>query len=357
MSSIGDVVDITIEIENPVTDSASFSNILLVAPGPSTAGKMEMPEVIVISAAKDLAVYGYTEEDEAYRAAVVAFMQEPSPDEVYVIARKTKEDGNKETIAECLDRATVENWYGFSLVSEDTTATEIEAAAKWAEENNHLFGFAYTSGRCPINLSTYNRTFGFYAGNVGDQIPDGNLYAAAAFMAKCFGYTPGTESWGFKTLNGVTASNLSAAEKKTFKDANVNYYHSIANKAITQEGKVGSGEWIDVIRFRDWLINQIQIRVFNFIVKNQKVPYNDSGITGIQNILEAVLSEAQEAGGIDQNRYNEDEELEKGYEVIVPRSSDISTIDKKQRKLTGVSFVARLAGAIHEVAIRGTLVY
>ena len=74
-------------------------------------------------------------------------------------------------------------------------------------------------------------------------------------------------------------------------------------------------------------------------------------------MIESVLSAAQRTGGIDEDRYDENENLERGYIVTAPKSSSISITEKRNRKLTGISFIARLAGAIHEVAIRGTLVY
>lgn len=355
-NNITDVVDVTIAIESPATDSASFSNLLLVVPAPSNVGEEEMTSIAIIRSAKELTAFGYTSEDAAYKAAAVAFNQDMKPEKIYVIARKKTLEA-EESIADCLDRAiSLNEWYGFSLVSY-TSGTDIEAAAKWAESNSKLFGFTYTAGNCPIDITVYNNTFGFFAGDLkADTIPDGNTYAAIAYMAKCFSYTPGAETWALKTLRGVTPSNLSTTKVETLKNGNVNFYRTIANKDVSQEGKVGSGEWIDVIRFKEWLINKLQIEVFNFMVKNPKIAFNDHGITGIHNVIESVLSNAQ-GTGIDNDRYDNDGNIEKGYEVVVPKSADVSATDKKNRKLSGVTFTARLSGAIHETQIRGTLIY
>ena len=75
-NNINDVVDVTIAIESPATDSASFSNLLLVVPKPTNAGDEEMTGVIVVQSAKDLTVFGYTSEDAAYKAVAVAFNQD-----------------------------------------------------------------------------------------------------------------------------------------------------------------------------------------------------------------------------------------------------------------------------------------
>ncbi len=355
MSNMNDFVEVSIAIENPAMSSASFNNLLLVVAKPTKAGK-EMPDVVVISETKELQEYGYTEEDEAYKAAHVALIQEPRPSALYIIARKNDGEDN-ESITQCLDRAkAASEWYGFSLLS--ATATDINNAAKWAEENTRLFGFTYTVGNCPIKLETYSMTFAFYAGSVSGELPEENQYAAVALMAKCFGYDPGSETWALKSLNGILpADNLLTPVETELKNSNVTYYSRVANKFVTNGGKTGIGEWIDVLRFRDWLLNKIQIEVFDYITKNKKIPYNDSGITGIHNILNSILADAQETGGIDMDRYNGDEVAEKGYEVIVPRSAEISADDKKNRRLPGIKFTARLTGAIHFVGIKGTLVY
>ena len=65
--------------------------------------------------------------------------------------------------------------------------------------------------------------------------------------------------------------------------ANFSYVITVASKNITQGGKTGGGEWIDVIRFRDWLQNDMQVRVANLFITNPKIPYTDKGIGLIQN--------------------------------------------------------------------------
>lgn len=360
MGNIDNIVDVKISLESPALDSASFSSILLVVQKPPKVGTEEMPDVAVVRSAKELEAFGYGVADEAYIAASVAFNQDPRPGKVYIIARSAgTSEGVSEDIAVCMDRAMSRNeWYGFSLAF-TATATETEAAAKWAEANDKLFGFTYTNGECPISLGAYNNTFGFFAGSLVPQpekMPDGNKYAAVACMAKCFGYDPGTETWALKTLNGVTPSHLSTTQMQQLTDEGANYYITVANKDVTQDGRTGSGEWVDVVRFMHWLVNEVQMGVFQFMVKNPKVAFNDGGITGIHNAVQSVLKGAQ-GKGIDEDAYDEDGNVFQGFTVSVPRAYKISAAKKKMRKLEGVTFTARLSGAIHITEIRGTLEY
>ena len=122
-------------------------------------------------------------------------------------------------------------------------------------------------------------------------------------------------------------------------------------------GVVGSGEWIDIIRFRDWLVNQITVRFVNFFATNTKVAFMDAGITGVQNVLESILQQGQAMGGIAPSSFDDDGVETPGYTISVPLARNVSASDKRQRRLTNVTFTATLAGAIHFVRITGRLTY
>ena len=127
--------------------------------------------------------------------------------------------------------------------------------------------------------------------------------------------------------------------------------------SITQNGKVAAGEWIDVIRFRDWLEEEIKVNVFNLLINRDKVPYTDAGIAAIEARIRQALELGQTRGGIAPTEYDEDGNENPGYVLTVPLASSISANQKASRVLTDVRFTARLAGAIHVVEITGSLTY
>lgn len=354
MSNIDDIVNVQISIESPTSSGESFSGLLLVVPKATQAGTETMPDCAKIRYAADLTNFGYQSTDAAYEAANVAFAQSPRPEYVYVIARQTTaasttdSTAKNEAISDTLNRALkTSGWYGFCLVDYSEGA-DLREAAIWAGSNSKLFGFAWGGNEIPIDVGSYDHAFAIFCQN---------NYAAVAWMAKCFGYNPGAETWALKSLSGIEAEDLSSTKITSLEALPSNYYRIIAGKGMAAPGKVGSGEWIDVIRFKDYLINEIQVEVFNYLSRNAKVQYNDGGITGVQNVIESVLSQGQRNGGIDEDRFDDDGNIDRGYIVTVPKSADISASDRMARKLTNVSFMARLAGAIHNVRIKGTLVY
>lgn len=356
MSNIDDIVNVKISIESPESTGESFSTLLLVLSQPTASGDSTLSGVAKITKASDLTQYGYETSSDDYKAVAVALAQNPRPEALYIIARLVTDSdkGTLETIGTTLDRANAETgWYGLYVVT-TKSSSELSTIATWCESNNKLFGFDWTGEIAAKNIpvaATFYRTFGMY------YTTDSGKFGALALMAKCFGYEPGSEQWGLKTLNSVEVATLTSTQCDTLETANSNYYRKIGNSSVTMQGKVMAGEWIDTIRLRDWLVSQIQNKVFNFLKGNAKVPYNDDGITGIQGKIEEVLLQAQRNGGIDVDQTDENGNVTAGFTVSVPKAASISAEQKAKRQVKDITFTARLAGAIILAEITGTLTY
>lgn len=374
-NNLDEIVKVNIEISTPASSDASFSNMLFVAEAPNGEGTEKIgTSVIVISQATELKDYGYSVDSQAYIMATVAYSQTPAPDTVYVIVRQPSlDDGGEpvvdgegnlvyEHMAETLDRANeAGGWYGIALSKTFLNKTDIEDTIKWTEANLKLFGFTFAEKELPVDTTNYFRSFAVYGGGVPDveEVPAENYYISVAMMAKCFGYDPGSETWALKALAAIYPCKLSTAMKKYCDDNCVTYFTTYAKKNITSSmgGKVLGDEWIDTIRFRDWLQNDMQERVFNLLVLNQKVPFTDEGITAVEGKMEESLKEGQKVGGISPTEYDDDDNEIPGYTITVPSSASLSDTEKASRQLTGCKFTAKLAGAIQAVDISGNLVY
>ena len=252
------------------------------------------------------------------------------------------------------------DWYGWVLASR--AQADILAAADWTESVRKLFGTAIAEAGAYNPESTtdtgyllyngnYFRTFWFYHKDAATDFPE------AAVMTRCFAILPGGESWANKKLAGVIADPLTETQYIAITSKNGNTFERFRNVSITQNGKVAAGEWIDVIRFRDWLQEEITVNVFNALVNSNKIPYTDEGIAIIEAQIRQALELGTRRGGIAPIEYDEDGNENYGYTISVPLSSSISANQKATRVLQDVSFTARLAGAIHVVEITGSLTY
>lgn len=249
-------------------------------------------------------------------------------------------------------RASDNNWYG--LVLTDRTVGTVLAAAGWTESNEKLFGTAsndlsiinvapgddLTSIAYQLGALGYNRTFVMYHQDAEFDYPE------AAWFGAVLPLIPGSETWKFKQLRGVSYSNLTTNQSNNALGKKANTYEFVAGVGITGNGTVISGEYIDVIRGIDWLKARIQEFVFAVLVNNPKVPYTDKGIATIQAEVLRALSL-----GIDNGLLTDDPEPV----VTVPRARDVPLNDKNARILRNVVFSATLAGAVHFVSIRGNI--
>lgn len=252
------------------------------------------------------------------------------------------------------------DWYGWAFTSR--AQADILAAAAWTESVRKLFGTAISEpGAYNPDVTTdtgyklyndnYYRTFWFYHENAATDFPE------CAVFARCFAVLPGGETWALKKLAGVTADGLTETQYIAITRKNGNTFERFRNLSLTQNGKVAAGEWIDVIRFRDWLQEEITVNVVNLLINRDKVPYTDEGIAMIEARIRQALELGQRRGGIAPTEYDEDGNENLGFVIEVPLSSQISANQKASRVLTDVKFTARLAGAIHVVEIYGSLTY
>lgn len=250
-------------------------------------------------------------------------------------------------------------WYGLGLA--ERSDDMILSAAEWVETQRKLFfacsdTAAIWSSATTDVASTLQKNSFFRTALVAHKAA-ATEYPEMAWMGRCFTIAPGGETWALKRLSGVTPSVFSSTEQGYIKSKFANAYEEYATGySLMMDGKVSSGEWIDVIRFRDWLDDAIQKAVANRLISRSKVPYTNQGIATLVNQMRGALDEGQRVGGIAPDEEGADGRVVKGYEVSYPNAADVPP-EIKATRVVYLGFRARLAGAIHVVEIDGTLAY
>lgn len=239
------------------------------------------------------------------------------------------------------------DWYAFQLLT--ASKAELVAAAAWNEANGKLFS-AYTQDADVLTNGAGNVALALRTASYFRTVPSYHADNGAHFATGVFGQLlpmdPGSETWAFKLIRGVTPSALTEQQQLNLKLNNVLHYVSVGGQGITLEGKTSAGEWIDVIRFRDWLIARIQERVVDVKRRRRKVPYTDAGVTGLAGEVRAQLQEGETAGGLDPAR---------PFTITQARVADQPKADRDARVYRGIRFSANLAGAIHATKISGSV--
>lgn len=240
-------------------------------------------------------------------------------------------------------------WYGLAVDAQNKAMGQAIAAI--AETLNVIFVMdsmdagmvdagSTTDWAYLANASAYDRVGTAFHANSGQWL-------SAAWLGKMLPTDPGSATWKFKTLAGITVDTLRAAEVAALVAKKSNYYTECNGINITCEGWAASGTFFDETRFIDWLSARISEGAFKALVDNPKLPYTNAGIEVILNIVRARLSDGIDAGGLS---------ADPAPVVTAPSVASIDAADKAARCVPNIKFTATLAGAIHKVQIRGTLV-
>lgn len=245
------------------------------------------------------------------------------------------------------------DWYG--LITLYNSYALVLAAAGWAETATKIYiaatpdylakqqtydGATTTDIASKVKAASYARTQVFY-----HPAPDD--FADAAEFGRFAPLAPGSETWRLKTLSGVTAKTFTDTQITYLEGKNAAYYYTLGGiNVVGGKAMVGYGEYVDVVRFRDWWQARTQERLANLLIGANKVPFTDAGIAQVEAEIRAQNSEGIAAGGIANDP---------APTVIVPKASSVSAANKSARLLTPIFTTWTLAGAIHKIAVTATV--
>ena len=361
------IATVSIDINSTIVDDASFDNLLIVGPLPKVNPVKQPALVGVYNSLDAVTEAGWSISGEGADpvglAALVAFSQSPAPAKIY-IAPIQAPDMEAEDVLETVKRAcATAGWYVLTVAGvEDTKYPDIAA---YIEKQEKMFlysetGFFADEKKATVE-NTYFRTAGIVANadstETAEKVSDVNKYIATAFAAKWLNFESGTETAAYKQLATVQPSTFSSSEMAEITKNNLNFFVTVGNRNITIGGMTVGGEWMDVIRFRDWLKNDMQEKVVSLFATNSKIPFTDGGIALIQNQMLASLKAGQDLGGIAEDEYDADGNTIPGYTTSVPTASLLPAEERAARKISGLTFKARLSGAIHFAELHGSLTY
>lgn len=256
-----------------------------------------------------------------------------------------------ENWVDALDSVSDENNDWYALTAETHETADVLAIAAAMEARNKIYGTSSSDADILSASSTddigtqlydlgYQRTFIVFSEDADTQYPE------AAWIGGQLPEQPGSNTWKFKPLAGVTVSRLSSTQANAAKDKSVNTYERVGGVSMVSEGTMAGGEFIDVMIFVDWLQARMRESIFFRLVNTKKIPYTQAGVTLIENEIRRVLAEGITNGGLAPNPQPT---------VTVPNVLALDPNLRATRTLEGISFEGRLAGAIHFVKVRGTV--
>jgi hypothetical protein len=346
------IVDVVINRQTTVPSMKSFSEHLFVDTFDPAGTKFATKRVLVIGDPEELITAGLESDSVAYKAAMKQFAQNPHIGKMYVGVKKP----NDQSWTVALSAIKKENNGFYAVTTSARTMIEQQEIALWVESNQKLYAIASGDPAIVeeetgdigawIKLNNFDRSFVFYHPNcvpgTNGKITEDDPMPDVAIFGSVLVFQPGSATWMFKDFKAVPTYELETGPFGTATKKNVMLYCLVSDVPTTFWGKVGSGEYIDIIHGCDWLKARIQNKVFTDLKKNKKVPFNDKGIAIISGALRSALKE-----GIDVA------ELLESYQITAPKREEVAEDDKATRSLPGISFEAPVQGAIHTTKLRG----
>jgi len=238
-------------------------------------------------------------------------------------------------------------WYGLLVVDSSSKATALHIAG-WTEAHRKIATIQSADTEVldatvlddtfsALKGSSYARTNAIYHRAIG-----GVEWLAAGWQADALTRDPGRATWAFKIVHGVKFDKLNQGQETALQGKFASHYTEVGG---TFEGHSGSGEYMDTIRFIDWVYSTMRSTVLGLFENNQKIPFTDTGVDLLRSAIMTVIQQGIDVGGFSATPKPS---------VDAPLVKTIAAVDRINRTLPNVSWTANLAGAIHRMTpVRG----
>lgn len=282
-------------------------------------------------------VVDYAKDTAAYKAAALMLTQEIEgrPDKIAICSGGTDVMA---TLASYMDKS----WRQLIIAGEDYDSAVAEAIE--ATEKLYFTHFATTQALKTASVK-YSRTVAIVY--TGEDVAN----PEAALVGRTAGYEAGSFTYHSKTLLGVTPEKFTQAQVKEILEAGGNVYVTKNGKVASHGGIVTSGEYIDIIDSKDYIVQNIRYDVQEVTLKNKKIPYTNVGIAKYETAVRNVLARAFNNGMI-----ADDENGQGLYSTSFKSRTETTASDRLARNYPYGEFEFELAGAIHSAKITGVVV-
>lgn len=287
-----------------------------------------------ISEVKD--VFG--EETAVYQAATLLFMQTDKPEKIAVC-------GSTERASVVLDKIWDKEWRQLIVTSNNVEGEDsIKTISDYIEAKGDKIFYTHTSNVDSLKeLSKNDRTYVMvYGGSTN--------YPEAALVGEIASLDVGSFTYKNMILKGIEPEELTDKQIYSIHDNNGYCFITKAGDNVTSEGKALSGEYLDIIDSKDWIIKNIEHQAQYLLNQSKKVPYTDIGIAQMESVVINVLKQAYQNGMIADTT-----DGLPAFSTNFAKRDEISVEDRANRIYTGGKFEFTVAGAIHEAVIHGEL--
>jgi hypothetical protein len=258
----------------------------------------------------------------------------------------------------------------FTIAENEALAASIEASTKIKYMGAYLTNDAVAASAALAADTTsiakifynndYSRAFMHYDTELTDykQVADLSYFATVNFTKdRPLG------SLAFKTFSGITPTDFGLnvdAYTQNLQDKNCNYYTAFGEvgRNIAYAGVLSNGTQINVQVGADWLEYNVTYAIYDLLVTLPNLTYTNADFNKLYSVIDTVCQQAVAFGllaaGTDQLT---GVKYPTGYFIDIPDPKTVSSTDKSQGKLTGITITGILAGSVIKIEITNLLKY
>lgn len=279
--------------------------------------------------------------------------------------RLTAADALIETIKQ-FQADTDNDWY--YLMTDRDEDDYVSALAKFAEASEPTeaeLGAGVEDHRKFYMGQTANKKFASLTARAAVIYTDEaflNEEADASYTGNVAPFYPNSVTWKFKrpqdgnapTSEGtklITLPKLTEGERSQLLENHVNFLTEEYKRQYVKDGTCLNGEFIDVVLGGDWVANRMRNLLYDILLANATINYDDAGFGLVATAVLQALAEAVDLGII-----AKDPESKAGvYSVNIPKYAESTEEQRRNRTMPDITWEALLAGAVHQVKSKGAL--
>jgi hypothetical protein len=363
-TNLSDIVKVIITASTTPPSKDSYSIILIVGENSKITNRFKLYSTDDLATLATELTNGA--EDPEYLAASAIASQSPRPT-YFAIGRVDTEDSD---FTEALNAIVLENPNFYGVICATRTQTDQEDVADWVQSNRRAAIFATSGNLTETTNDLLDEVEGTDDSSLAAYLKDNSInramciyhedaltdYVDAGALAVAVVQRPGTYTLCHKTILGSSVDTITPTQAKNVHDKYCSTNEEIGEKNIIFDSKVGTGTYIDLIIWLDWLETQIKKNEYGLLVSVPKLSYTDGGISQIESVLDQVLKLEQAVGAITPFSQDDDKVQIGGYNIIVPKLKDIPQVDISGRVLKNVKFTAWYNNSIHTMEINGFII-
>ena len=234
-----------------------------------------------------------------YRIAQRIFGQNPAPKQVAVFSIVPGPDANlADFLLTTVNEVTEINDDWYYLTCTENADEVVKALAGWTETQIKTY-WTTTQNLRLVNSLEYENTIVMYHENP-------NAFVAEGLIATAATNDPGSLTFKFKGVRGVTGSGIRATDLTELHRNGGFSYKRKKGVLQTTEGTVTTGEYIDLVMAAHWIKVRMEEEAAFMAVNTKKITYDRRGIAKLVAVVDKVLHIAGRMGIVrvdDDNNY------------------------------------------------------